>query len=68
MRPQRHLPPFRRLVLEYIAMALVYFAAWFISGNLIIALVAMVISVFALRATRPKGGDEPPTPPGSERL
>ena len=47
-------------------MALVYFATWFISGNLIIALVAMIVSMFVLRATRPKP-DEPP-PPGAGRL
>ena len=68
MRPRRHRPGWKRLVLEYIAMLAVYFVVFRISnGNVMVALIAMVASLFVLRATRPRS-DEPPPPPGSGRL
>ena len=63
MRPQRHRPSWRRLLLEYLAMFLVYMGAFFMSGeNVFIALVAMIVAMFILRATRPQP-DEPPSDP-----
>ena len=44
-------------------MFLVYFGAYVVSGgNVIIALVAMIVAMFILRATRPQP-DEPPSDP-----
>ena len=62
MRPYRHRPSWRRLLLEYLAMFLVYMAAIYLSGEIIIALVAMIVAMFVLRATRPQP-DEPPSDP-----
>ena len=67
MRPRRHRPTWKRLLLEYVAMLLVYVAVLYLSGGVIIALIAMIASMFVLRATRPNP-DEPPPPPGSGRL
>ena len=36
-------------------MLLAYFAVFYITGNLIIAFVVMLVAMFALRATRPRG-------------
>ncbi|MEE9285202.1 MAG: hypothetical protein V3V35_05670 [Dehalococcoidia bacterium] len=47
-------------MLEYLVMLLVYFAAFAVTGAFFIALVAMIASMFVLRATRPKPDDEPP--------
>ncbi|MCH7553477.1 MAG: hypothetical protein IIC82_05745 [Chloroflexi bacterium] len=60
MRPRRHLPSWKRLLFEYFAMLFVFFVAWAISGGALgIALIATVVAMFVLRATRPRV-DEPP--------
>ena len=63
MRPQLGRPAWRRRRLEYLGMFLGYMGAFCVSGeNIIIALVAMIVAMFILRATRPQP-DEPPSDP-----
>ncbi len=63
MRPRRHLPPWRRLALEYIAIVLVFVLVFRLTSNTILAIVAMIGTMFLLRATRPKYyQDGPPGP------
>jgi len=45
-RPRRYLPPWRRLLLEYIAIALSYIAILLLTGN-------ALIGIILLRWTRP---------------
>ncbi len=47
------MPPWRRLLLEYIAIALTYVAVLFITGNPLWGIVVMVIVMMLLRWTRP---------------
>jgi|GEM_PF-6368108 len=52
-RPRRYLPPWRRLLLEYIAIALSYIAILLLTGNALIGIIVMLAVLFLLRWTRP---------------
>ncbi len=60
MRPHRYRPPWGRIILEAAAAIAVYIATILLGRELfpdqavIVALVVMVITLFVLRATRPK--------------
>ena len=56
-RPRRSLPTFKRLAFEYVVMLVVTMAAFVLTGNLLIALVAALIAMVGLRMTRPKRTD-----------
>lgn len=74
MRPRRQLPSIKRMLVEYVAMVMVYFAVlavttrFFGGANVILAIIAMLATLFVARATRPKNDMPPPPggpPPGS---
>ena len=56
-RPRRSLPTFKRLAFEYVVMLVVTMAAFLLTGDLLIALVAALIAMVGLRITRPKRTD-----------
>ena len=56
-RPRRSLPTFKRLAFEYVVMLAVVMAAFVLTGNLIVALVAALIAMVGLRMTRPQRTD-----------
>ena len=56
-RPRRSLPTFKRLAFEYVVMLVVVMAAFMVTGELIVALVAALIAMVGLRMTRPKRTD-----------
>ena len=58
MRPGRRFPGWKRLMLEYAAMTLVYIAVVLVSGNLIFAVIAVMGTMIVGRVTRDRG--EPP--------
>lgn len=57
--PRRRLPPWRRLLLEYAAIALTYVAVLFITGTPLWGIVVMVIVMLVLRWTRPPYHQKP---------
>ena len=51
---RRYLPPWRRLLLEYVAMVLAFFAVMALTGMVFVAIIVMIAVMFLLRFTRPK--------------
>lgn len=51
----RRFPGWRRILLEYVAMTLVYIAVWVVTKNLILAIIALMAALFVGRATRDRG-------------
>ncbi len=56
-RRRRSLPTFKRLGFEYLVMLAVCLAAIMLTGQLIVAIVAVLITMIGLRMTRPKRTD-----------
>ena len=51
-RRRRHLPTWKRLGFEYLVLIAVYIVAWLVSGELVVAFVAMIVAMIGLRMTR----------------
>ena len=56
-RRKRSLPTFKRLAFEYIVMLAVTMVAFYVTGYLLVALLAALVAMIGLRMTRPKRTD-----------
>ena len=66
---RRYLPPWKRLLLEYLAMVLSFLAVVAITDSPVLGIIVMIVAMFLLRFTRPKyyndGSDDRDKPPDS---
>ena len=65
MRPRRHMPSLKRVLVETLVQVVVILVV-FMWTNIVLAIIAALVTMFWLRSTRPKPDEGPPT--GRDRL